>query len=69
MSTCTPCEGDRVHLECPVSTCHWVKDNRIVCKESKCTLDKVSTDDIGFYQCAEYGIVLAVGMFVMFQAI
>ena len=61
VSTCTPCDGDNVHLECPVNTSHWVKGNKTVCEDFNCTLNKVSSDDLGFYQCADYGLVLAVG--------
>ena len=64
VSTCTPCAGDNARLECPVNTSHWEKNNRTVCDEPNCTLGRVSKDDLGFYQCAEYGIVLAVGKFV-----
>ena len=67
VSTCTPCNGDSVHLECPANTSHWKKDNITICEESNCTLDRVTKDDLGFYQCAEYGIVLAVGKFDGFK--
>ena len=61
VSTCTSCKENSVHLECPVNTSHWEKDNNTVCEESSCTLQRVSESDIGYYQCAQYGIVLAVG--------
>ena len=64
VSTCTSCTGDNARLECPVNTSHWEKNNRTVCDEPNCNLGRVSKDDLGFYQCAEYGIVLAVGKFV-----